>query len=196
MEWIGWVLAVIAIGAAVWLRRQLVAERAHNNELVCEKLEADNRFEALDADQAAKVDPGLFVDNADRLGRHLHAVDETVQQAKTALSDYRECVKQFDAAVQYCLQPVELIFGADKASLDQLVHHVEGARRKLFDARTLMDKHPLHRTDDALDGLPGIVRELATQIDELRARALATPADVAAATDAPPAKAVAASATP
>jgi signal transduction histidine kinase len=59
------------------------------------------------------------------------------------LDDYRKLVKQYDAAVQYCLQPVDLIFGADKSSLDKLVKHVEDARRKLFEARTALEKSPL-----------------------------------------------------
>lgn len=35
---------------------------------------------------------------------------------------------------------MELIFGADKASLDKLVLHVEGARRALFEARGNLEK--------------------------------------------------------
>ena len=56
------------------------------------------------------------------------------------LDDYRQLVKNYDAAVQYCLQPVEMIFGADKAGLDQLVKHVEEARRRLFLARVELEK--------------------------------------------------------
>jgi signal transduction histidine kinase len=59
------------------------------------------------------------------------------------LDDYRQLVRKYDAAVQYCLQPVEMIFGADKAGLDQLVKHVEEARRKLFNARRDLEKSAL-----------------------------------------------------
>jgi len=59
------------------------------------------------------------------------------------LDDYRALVQQYDVAVQYCLQPVDLIFSADKASLEKLVKHVEEARRKLFEARAAVEKSPL-----------------------------------------------------
>jgi signal transduction histidine kinase len=63
-----------------------------------------------------------------------------VEGINELLDDYRQLVKNYDAAVQYCLQPVEMIFGADKAGLDQLVKHVEEARRQLFNARRELDK--------------------------------------------------------
>ena len=63
-----------------------------------------------------------------------------VDHAARQLVDYRTLVKRYDAAVQYCLQPVELIFGADKQHLDKLVAHVEGARRALFEARAHLEK--------------------------------------------------------
>jgi signal transduction histidine kinase len=66
------------------------------------------------------------------------------------LDDYRQLVQQYDAAVQYCLQPVDLIFSADKSSLDKLLKFVEDARRKLFDARTILEKTTLIKDAKAL----------------------------------------------
>lgn len=179
MGWIGWVLAAIAIGVAFWLRRQLAAERAHNNEIVCAKLDVDNRLDSLLTEQAARVDAGAVAGIADRLDGRLRAADEHLQRASAAFGDYREHVRQFDAAVQYCLQPVELIFGADKASLDQLVHHVEGARRKLFETRTLLEKHPLHGAADTLASVFGDLHELTGCAVDLRAHAEAEPPETA-----------------
>ena len=71
----------------------------------------------------------LLGSTAHELDAPLASVRSQVDHAARQLVDYRTLVKRYDAAVQYCLQPVELIFGADKASLDKLVLHVEGARR-------------------------------------------------------------------
>ena len=180
MEWLGWLLAGVAIGVAVWLWRLLAAEHARGSELLYAKMDADNRGEALQAElaaQAGKVDAArVFVDVADRLDARLMPVCAQLERADGDLADYREHVRRFDAAVQYCLQPVELIFGADKASLDQLVHHVEGARRKLFEARTLLENHPLHGGAAALEGALVEVRKLTAYAGELRNGELMPPA--------------------
>ena len=59
------------------------------------------------------------------------------------LTEYRSLVQRYDTAVQHCLQPVDLLFGADKASLDKLVKFVEEARRKLFEARANVENSAL-----------------------------------------------------
>src|SRR3984885_10263572 len=80
---------------------------------------------------------------AHEINTPLGFVKSNVEVIGDLLDDYRTLVKQYDAAVQYCLQPVDLIFGADKSSLDKLVKHVEEARRKLFEARTNLEKTTL-----------------------------------------------------
>lgn len=95
---------------------------------------------------------------AHEINTPLGFVKSNVEVVGDLLDDYRALVKQYDIAVQYCLQPVDLIFGADKASLDQLVKHVEDARRKLFDARAAVEKSPLLKDakellGDASEGL-------------------------------------------
>lgn len=148
MEWLGWLLAVLAIATAVYFRRQLTLERGRATEQLCARMEAENRLDALQSELASRsghVDPAQA--RAALLGElaaPLQATRERLDEAGDGFVDYREQVRRFDAAVQYCLQPVELIFGADKAGLDQLVSHVEGARRALFEARAAMLAHPLH----------------------------------------------------
>lgn len=157
MEWIGWVVAVVAVSVAVWVWRLLVAERAHGAQLLYARIDAENQANTLRENQdrvvqaARSVALGGVLDDAVRqLRQPLESAHADLETAKHDYADYRELVKRYDAAVQYCLQPVELIFGADKASLDQLVHHVEGARRKLFEARSALEKNPAHAGSDLL----------------------------------------------
>jgi hypothetical protein len=126
---------------------------------------------------------------ADRLDAPLGSARAHLEEVNAQLDDYRQRVRQFDAAVQYCLQPVEMIFGADKATLDQLVSHVEGARRKLFEARAALQKNPLHAAAGALDGGLGEIEVLADYARALRmpetmvAAAVVSPDAIEAASD-------------
>lgn len=174
MLWIGWLLALIAIGVAFWLWRELGAEREQASDLLYAKMEADNELEALREGQGEESRAGeSMLAVAERLDPPLASMRGHLDDIGEQLADYRQRVKQFDLAVQYCLQPVEMIFGADKATLDQLVHHVEGARRKLFEARAALEKSPLHSGAVSLDGGRDEVEVLADY-----ARALRLPAAV------------------
>ena len=178
MAWFGGisaVVAIVAIGVVVWLWRQLEAERTHARDALYTRIDAENQLDALRAAQGAKTEANVALSEVlARLDPALASTRAHLEQAGGEFVDYREQVKRFDAAVQYCLQPVELIFGADKASLDQLVHHVEGARRKLFEARTNVEKHPLHSATDALDSGLGDLRGLVDYAGDLRQSAAAT----------------------
>ncbi|MEO8672232.1 MAG: ATP-binding protein [Tahibacter sp.] len=95
---------------------------------------------------------------AHELNTPLGFVKSNVEVVGDLLDDYRKLVKAYDLAVQYCQQPVDLMFGADKESLDKLVKHVEEARRKLFEARDNVEKSPLlseakELLGDARDGI-------------------------------------------
>lgn len=143
MQWLGWLVAIAAVAVAIVLGRRLAAAHAHAGDLLYAKIDAENALQAgRDVDGVPAADP--FGEVRARLDPPLEAVREHLLEHDAQLADYRRLVGQFDAAVQYCLQPVELILGADKASLDELVRHVEGARRKLFDARAALEKNPLH----------------------------------------------------
>jgi len=176
MMWIGWIIAVVAIGAVVWLARQLTTERALTTQLRFAKIEAENATDAMRQNQAQAVGSAalaplgkLLGTTAQELDAPLASVRSQVDHAARQLVDYRTLVKRYDAAVQYCLQPVELIFGADKASLDKLVLHVEGARRALFEARTNLEKssaldesrHLLETAAESLRDIGALTQSLA-----------------------------------
>ena len=144
MQWLGWILAVAAIGVAIWLKRQLATAQAHAGELLYEKIDAENALEAQLGQGDTPAGERPFRAVVEHLDAPLESMRDHLLQHDAQLVDYRELIQQYDAAVQYCLQPVELILGADKASLDELVQHVEGARRKLFDARSALERNPLH----------------------------------------------------
>ncbi|HEY6543518.1 MAG TPA: hypothetical protein VIZ64_01305 [Dokdonella sp.] len=172
MIWISLVLAlaaVLAIAAAARLARQLQQERARAHDLLYSKIDIENELDSLRSSQAgAAATRESMVAVADRLDAPLGSARAHLEEVNAQLADYRQRVRQFDAAVQYCLQPVEMIFGADKATLDQLVSHVEGARRKLFEARAALQKNPLHAGEGALDGGLGEIEVLADYARALR----------------------------
>ncbi|MEO7325117.1 MAG: hypothetical protein ABIW82_09850 [Dokdonella sp.] len=168
MAWIGWILAVAAMAAAAWFWRELMAERSHTSELLCSKMTVEDELDVLRTQQSTHGDDApTFAAVGAQLDAPLENVRSHMERVAGQLDDYRARVKLFDESVQYCLQPVELIFGADKAGLAELVHHVEGARRKLFEARSALEKNPLHNGTGALgvglvdlSNLAGFVRNL------------------------------------
>ncbi|MEO5624115.1 MAG: hypothetical protein ABJB02_03245 [Dokdonella sp.] len=179
MQWLGWVIAIVAIGFAIVLGRRLASANAHAEDLLYAKIDAENALQA-DHDSEAAPTANPFRDVVARLDPALESVRENLVKQDAHLIDYRKLVGQFDAAVQYCLQPVELILGADKASLDELVRHVEGARRKLFEARSALEKNPLHVAPimaispvDDVQALIDYVRALPAQAATAAAPALA-----------------------
>jgi len=177
-----WLVLVLTIAAAAvvvaWLWRELNKERARNHDLVYEKIDLENALDG--ARSSPRVDTGAVAHDAlvavaNRLDAPLGSARAHLEDVRAQIDDYRERVIQFDAAVQYCLQPVEMIFGADKATLDQLVSHVEGARRKLFEARAALQKSPLHKAAGPLDGGLGEIEVLADYARALRIPLPTTP---------------------
>lgn len=171
VQWLGWSIALVAAGVVAWLLRALRGERARSHELLYQKIELENELDA--ARNEPPVDTSAVAHDAlravaDRLDAPLGSARAHLEDVGAQIDDYRERVRQFDLAVQYCLQPVEMIFGADKATLDQLVSHVEGARRKLFEARAALQKSPLHKASGPLDGGLGEIDVLADYARALR----------------------------
>ncbi len=184
LSWLGWVVAVVAVGVVAWLLRSLRGERARSHELLYEKIELENELDAARNEQpvdTSHVAHDALRAVADRLDAPLGSARAHLEDVGAQIDDYRERVRQFDAAVQYCLQPVEMIFGADKATMDQLVSHVEGARRKLFEARAALQKSPLHKASGPLDGGLGEIDVLADYARALRIAPTATAGEPAAA---------------
>lgn len=157
MGWIAWLLALIAFGAVAYLVIRLRDERAANQHLRNERLQIADQMEALKGNEARllqamsrSVDGQMAAVVAREVDAPLGFANSKLDGLGALLDDYRQLVKNYDAAVQYCLQPVEMIFGADKAGLDQLVKHVEEARRQLFTARRELEKSAILTDSKAL----------------------------------------------
>lgn len=165
MLWTSWVLALIAFAAVAYLFMRLHDERASTQRLRNERMHLADEIEQLQATRARLLEAQpmqiagrMAAVVAGEIDLPLGATRDQVQGLGKQLDAYRQLVKNYDAAVQYCLQPVEMIFGADKAGLDQLVKHVEEARRQLFSARRELEKSPL--LSDSKSALAAAAREL------------------------------------
>ncbi|MEO7013689.1 MAG: ATP-binding protein [Dokdonella sp.] len=147
MLWISWILAFAAFGAVGYLVMRLRDERAANQNLRNERMHLADEMESMKEHQSRLMQAmpmsltgQLAAIVANEVGAPLGMAHSSLDGVGELLDDYRKLVKNYDAAVQYCLQPVEMIFGADKAGLDQLVKHVEEARRNLFNTRRDLEK--------------------------------------------------------
>jgi len=170
------VIVFLLLGGCVWLLYELRRLQQENLVLKAGSHESEDELKKVQASQSQVIQTtklaslGQMVAGvAHEINTPLGFVKSNVEVVGDLLDDYRKLVMQYDTAVQYCLQPVDLIFGADKASLEKLVKHVEEARRKLFEARAAVEKSPL-LTDakellgDASDGLG----QLATLVQNLK----------------------------
>lgn len=147
LPWI--VIIVLAVGCG-WLAWTLLLTQKQKAALETRQAEVAEELKRLQATQSQVIHTtklaslGQMVAGvAHEINTPLGFVKSNVEVIGDLLDDYRKLVVEYDAAVQYCLQPVDLIFGADKASLDKLVKHVEEARRKLFEARTRVETSAL-----------------------------------------------------
>jgi two-component system, NtrC family, sensor kinase len=159
------VVLVILLAACGWLAFMWLRAQRRNAVLRAGQAAAEEENKRLQATQSQVIHTtklaslGQMVAGvAHEINTPLGFVKSNVEVIGDLLDDYRKLVKLYDAAVQYCLQPVDLIFGADKASLDKLVKHVEEARRKLFEARTALETSTLLKDakellTDASEGL-------------------------------------------
>jgi two-component system NtrC family sensor kinase len=174
--WIGWLVAVVAIAVAAWMFQRLRNSQAEVTHLLGEQASADEQIRKLQSTQSQVIHTtklaslGQMVAGvAHEINTPLGFVKSNVEVVSELLDDYKKLVKAYDAAVQYCLQPVELILGADKASLDKLVQHVEGARRKLFEARANLEKSPLlPESKDLLKDSSEGLTQLASLVQNLK----------------------------
>jgi len=147
MQWVSWILALAGAIAAGLLIVRLREERRMHERSRIELDQSIAEVEQLQATQQRLAGAAQFATIGQLVGGvatiaalPLGSAHSNVGVVADLLDDYRKLVKGYDAAVQHCLQPVEMIFGADKAALDQLVKHVEEARRKLFVARAALEK--------------------------------------------------------
>jgi two-component system NtrC family sensor kinase len=171
------VILVLALGGVAgylfWRMRQLETEKT---QLQAEHQQTEVELKQLQSSQAQVIHTtklaslGQMVAGvAHELNTPLGFVKSNVEVVGDLLDDYRKLVKEYDVAVQYCQQPVDLMFGADKDSLDKLVKHVEESRRKLFDARRAVEKSPLLKEAKELlaDSADGIT-QLASLVQNLK----------------------------
>ena len=171
-----WMLALIAFGAVGFLFLRLRDERAAAQRLRNERMQLAEEIEQLKTAKSQLLQVHSLSVAGQMAGVVAREIEMPLNSALSQLKGvgkqldaYRVLVKAYDAAVQYCLQPVEMIFGADKAGLDQLVKHVEEARRQLFSARVQLEKSPLLTESKTLiaDALQGLGRS-APLVDGLR----------------------------
>ncbi len=162
--------AAISLGlAAHKLRRENASLRGQHEQAAAEmKQLQSSQAQVIHTTKLASLGQ-MVAGVAHELNTPLGFVKSNVEVVGDLFDDYRKQVKAYDAAVQYCLQPVELIFGADKASLDKLVSHVDDARRKLFEARNVVVKSPLieeakELLNDSRDG----ITQLASLVQNLK----------------------------
>ncbi len=177
MPWIAWIVALAFAIVAALLFVRLRSERSTR-----ERVEGELARVAAELEEV-RTTRDLIVPAGERamlgavaggvtagVGPPLAEAAGGIAAVATRLEDYRALVKAYDNAVQYCLQPVEMIFGADKAGLDQLVKHVEDARRKLFAARAALEKSPLlAEAKQRLDAAGVALTRSAGVLDALRA---------------------------
>ena len=171
-----WIVVIVLAGTCAW--QAWTMQQAHDKKRMLELrlADAENEVKQLQATQSQVIHTtklaslGQMVAGvAHEMNTPLGFVKSNVEVIGDMLDDYRQLVREYDAAVQHCLQPVDLIFNADKASLDKLVTHVESARRKLFEARNNIETSPLltdaqDLLNDAGDGLS----QLATLVTNLK----------------------------
>jgi signal transduction histidine kinase len=167
------VLLVAACGALAFL---WLHERKKTAAFTAREAQTQDEIKRLQATQSQVIHTtklaslGQMVAGvAHEINTPLGFVKSNVEVVGDLLDDYRKLVKLYDAAVQLCLQPVDLIFGADKAALDKLVKYVEEARRKLFEARANLESSSLLKDakellGDAGDGLT----QLASLVQNLK----------------------------
>jgi len=150
MDWIMVVLLLIALAAIVQLWIELSRQRRLTLSANFAVEEAQRELERLQAAQAQTIHVTrlaalgqMVVGLARDINVPVGFAQNNLAVIGELLDEYRTLVQRYDMAVQHCLQPVDLLFSADKASLDKLVKFVEEARRKLFEARANVESSAL-----------------------------------------------------
>lgn len=186
MDWIIIVLLLVALAAIVQLWLELTRQKKQTMSANFAVEEAQRELERLQAAQTQTIHVtrlaalGQMVASIARdINVPLGFARNNIRSIIELLEEYRGLVQSYDTAVQHCLQPVDLLFSADKASLDKLVKYVEEARRKLFEARANVESSALPRKAgqllaDADDGLGELVERAQSLKDFARSDSDAT----------------------
>lgn len=158
----GWIVAAIVLLVAVMLlarqRTRLRASGAEVEELRRMSHEAQARSDRQRTDALLGT---MLVDLAPELRAPPAAPPATPPAIMIdALRDYAARVREYDAAVEYCLQPAELMPGADEDDLERLIGHVANARKRLFDARKAL------LASDTLERLPTQISQALRPVED------------------------------
>lgn len=150
MDWTLLVLLLIALVAIIQLWLELRKQKRETDSAHFAVEEAQRELDRLQAAQAQTIHVTrlaalgqMVVGIARDMNVPLGFAQNNLALIAELLDEYRDLVRRYDTAVQHCLQPVDLMFSADKASLDKLVKYVEEARRKLFEARAAVESSAL-----------------------------------------------------
>lgn len=150
MDWTLLILLLIALGSIVQLWLELNKQKRETVSAHFAVEEAQRELDRLQAAQAQTIHVTrlaalgqMLVSIARDVNVPLGLAQNNIAMIAELLDEYRNLVRRYDTAVQHCLQPVDLLFSADKASLDKLVKYVEEARRKLFEARADVESSAL-----------------------------------------------------
>ena len=168
MDWTLILLLLVALAAIVQLWIALTNQRRQTLSANFAVEEAQHELDRLQAAQAQTIQVTklaalgqLIAGVAREINAPLGLAKGNIEVVGEMLAEYRSLVERYDEAVQHCLQPVDLLFGADKASLDKLVKFVEEARRKLFEARANLENSALEKkTQVLLDDSHGALAQL------------------------------------
>jgi two-component system NtrC family sensor kinase len=157
MDWTLIFLLLIALAAIVQLWIALNNQRRQTLSANFAVEEAQQELDRLQAAQAQTIQVTklaalgqMIAGVAREINAPLGLAQGNIEVVGEMLAEYRSLVQQYDAAVQHCLQPVDLLFSADKASLDKLVKFVEEARRKLFEARANLENSAMVKKAEVL----------------------------------------------
>jgi signal transduction histidine kinase len=150
MDWTLLILLLIALASIVQLWLELNKQKRETVSAHFAVEEAQRELDRLQAAQAQTIHVTrlaalgqMLVGLARDVNVPLGLAQNNIAMIAELLDEYRDLVRRYDTAVQHCLQPVDLLFTADKASLDKLVKYVEEARRKLFEARADVESSAL-----------------------------------------------------
>jgi len=157
MDWTLLLLLLVALAAILQLWIALNNQRRQTLSANFAVEEAQQELDRLQAAHAQTIQVTklaalgqMIAGVAREINAPLGLAKGNIEVVGEMLAEYRSLVQQYDAAVQHCLQPVDLLFGADKASLDKLVKFVEEARRKLFEARANLENSALAKKTEVL----------------------------------------------
>lgn len=157
MQWIGWLAALLMALGAGWFLHAWRSASARANELFYEKIDLENELDTMHAERVANPPPPPPTVQPDP-GPPAPVIDTVVigsqlDELAAQIEEYRACNRAYDAAIQHCLQPVEMLIGADPQTQAAALGHINAARKPLFAARQAVQKASLNRGNTAIDAI-------------------------------------------